>query len=179
MSLQEQLLKAGLVSAEKLKKVETETRKQLHQSRKNKAVAAAEVARKAEEKHRLEAEAARKKELDRQLNREREGQKKLREDMARARQLLESRRLNEVDADIPYNFLMNGHYIRSVRVTRQQQKLLAMGRIGIVRNADDEYDFLLVSRETALKLAEIFPDGLLLLHPQSDSVEDQEGNRND
>jgi uncharacterized protein YaiL (DUF2058 family) len=175
MSLQEQLLKAGLVSTEKLKKMETETRKQLHQSRKNKAVAAAEVAHKAEEKRRLEAEATRKKELDRQLNREREAQKKLKEDMARTHQLLESQRLNEVDADIPYNFL-DGRYIRRIRVTQQQQKLLAMGRIGIVRNVDDEYDFPLVSRETALKVAEIFPEGLLLLHPESGSVEDQEEN---
>ncbi len=174
MSLQEQLLKAGLVSAEKAKKLESESRKQSHQARKDKTVAVAEATRQEEEKRQLEAEAARKREHDRQLNREREAQKKPKEDMARARQLSESRRLNATDANIPYNFLVNGRYIRSVRVTREQQRQLTMGRIGIVRNFDDEYDFLLVPRETALKLAELVPTGLLLLHPARNSPEVEE-----
>jgi hypothetical protein len=172
MSLQEQLLKAGLVSAEKAKKLESESRKQAHQIRKNKTVA--EAARQEEERHRLETEAARKREHDRQLNREREAQKKLKEDMARARQLIDSRRLNAADADIPYNFVLDGRYIRSVRVTREQQRQLAMGRIGIVRNFDDEYDFPLIPRETALKLAELVPAGLLVLHPERNSSEAEE-----
>jgi uncharacterized protein YaiL (DUF2058 family) len=174
MSLQEQLLKAGLVSAEKAKKLESESRKQSHQARKNKTVAVAEAALQEEEKRRLEAEAARKREHDRQLNREREAQKKLKADMARARQLIEGRRLNAADANIPYNFLVDGRYIRSVRVTREQQRQLAMGRIGIVRNFDDEYDFLLVPRETALILAELVTAGLLLLHPEKSSLEVEE-----
>ena len=174
MSLQEQLLKAGLVSAEKAKKLESESRKQAHQTRKNKTVAVAEAARQEEERHRLEAEAVRKRAHDRQLNREREAQKKLKEDMARARQLIDSRRLNAADADIPYNFVLDGRYIRSVRVTREQQRQLAMGRIGIVCNFDDEYDFPLLPRETALKLAELVPTGLLVLHPERNSSEIEE-----
>ncbi len=58
MSLQEQLLKAGLVSAGDLKKQEQEARKRLHESKKHKAAATAEANRKVEEQRRLEQELA-------------------------------------------------------------------------------------------------------------------------
>ena len=106
MSLQEQLLKAGLVSPENLKKQEKETRRRLHESKKDKAVAAAEANRKAEEQRCLEQELARKRDYDRQLNLEREAQKKLKEEKARARQLIDSHRLNDAAAEISYNYLM-------------------------------------------------------------------------
>lgn len=174
MSLQEQLLKAGLVSAESLKKQEKEARKRLHESKKDKAVAAAEANRKAEEQRRLEQEQARKRDRDRQLNLEREAQKKLKEEKARARQLIASHRLNDAAAEIPYNFI-DGSFIRYVRVTPQQQLQLAKGRLGIVRGFESNYDFPLVPRETALKLADRFPDSVLLLHPESDSHDLEEG----
>ena len=173
MSLQEQLLKAGLVSAAELKKQEKEAHKRLHESKKHKNVAAAEAQRKTEEQRRLEEDLARKREHDRQLNREREAQKKLKEEIARARQLITSHRLNDSAGDIPYNF-RDGAYIRLVRVTPQQQTQLTKGRLGIVRSFDSDYDFPLVPRETALKLAEGFPDRLLLLHPEGDSHENPE-----
>ena len=173
MSLQEQLLKAGLVSAGDLKKQEKEARKRLHESKKHKNIAVAEANRKAEEQRRLEEDLARKREHDRQLNREREAQKKLKEETARARQLIASHRLNDSSGDIPYNF-RDGAYIRLVRVTLQQQTQLVKGRLGIVRSFDSDYDFTLVPRETALKLAEGFPERLLLLHPEGDSHENQE-----
>jgi uncharacterized protein YaiL (DUF2058 family) len=173
MSLQEQLLKAGLVSAGDLKKQEKEARKRLHESKKDKAVATAEANRKAEEQRRLEQGLARKRDHDRQLNREREAEKKLREEKARACQLIASHRLKDTAAAIPYNFI-DGSHIRCIRVTPQQQIQLAKGRLGIVRSFDSDYDFPLVPRETALKLADSFPDRVLLLHPESDSRELQE-----
>lgn len=173
MSLQEQLLKAGLVSATDLKKQEKETRKRLHESKKDKAVAATEANRKAEEQRRLEQELARKRDYDRQLNREREAQKKLKEEKVQARQLIVSHRLNDATAEIPYNFI-DGLFIRFVRVTPQQQIQLAKGRLGIVRSFESNYDFHLVPRETALKLADRFPDSILLLHPEGDSRDQQE-----
>ena len=173
MSLRDQLLKAGLVSQEKANKVEADSRKQAHKTKKDKATSAAEAARQAQAKRSREAEAERKRERDRQLNQEREAQKKRKEQAARARQLIESNRLNEAEAEIRYNFVVDGRYIRSVRVTRQQQKHLAMGRIGIARNADNEYDFSLIPREAALKLAEFHPEDLLLLYPESDSADEE------
>ena len=169
MSLRDQLLKAGLVSQEEASKVDADARKQAHKAKKDKTASAAEATREAQARRSREAEAERKRERDRELNREREAQKKRKEATARARQLIESNRLNEAEAEIRYNFLMEGRYIRSVRVTHQQQKHLAMGRIGIARNAANPYDFPLIPREVALKLAEFCPEDLLLLYPESNS----------
>jgi uncharacterized protein YaiL (DUF2058 family) len=46
--------------------------------------------------------------------------------------------------------------------------------LGIVRSFESHYDFPLVPRETALKLADRFPDSILLLNPESDSRDLQE-----
>ena len=172
MSLRDQLLKAGLVSQEKAKKVESDARKHAHKIKKDKSLAAADTAQKAAERQRREADEAHKKERDRLLNLENEAQKQRQADLARIRQLIASHRLNDPDADIRYNFSADGRRIRFVRVTAQQQKRLAMGLIGIARNTDDDYDLPLVPRETALKIAELDPNTLLLLYPHSDQLED-------
>lgn len=176
MSLRDELLKAGLVSADKAKKLDSEGRKQDHQRKKNQALAAEEAARQAEARQRAEAEAARKRAQDRQLNQQREAEKQRREQMARARQLIDGHRLNDPQAEIPYNF-QDGHAIRSIRVTPSQRKALALGRLAIVRGDRNQFDFALLSREIALKLAEFMPERVLLLHPENsgDELEDEWG----
>ena len=150
MSLRDELLKAGLVSADKAKKLDSDGRKQDHQRKKNQALAAEEAARQAETRRQVEAEAARKREQDRKLNLEREAEKKQRESIARAQQLIDSHRLNDPQAEIFYNFLdSDGHWIRAIRVTPSQRKALAMGRIAILRGDRDEFDFSLAPREIA------------------------------
>jgi uncharacterized protein YaiL (DUF2058 family) len=174
MSLRDQLLKTGLVSKDKVKQVEADTRKQVHQAKKNKKIAAAEAAEQAE-KRRLQAlEVERKRERDRQLNRDREAEKKRREASARARQLMENQRQNDSKAEICYNFLADERMIRYIRVTPQQQKQLAMGRLGIARNPENEYDYPLIPRETAVKLADIDSAYIIVLHPQSNHYDTDE-----
>ncbi|MCP5419752.1 MAG: DUF2058 domain-containing protein [Gammaproteobacteria bacterium] len=168
MSLRDQLLKAGLVTQDKARQIEADARKQAHRAKKDKTVGAAEAARQAQERRHQEQAAERKRERDRQLNREREQEKQRREEQARIRQLIESQRLNDPGAELAYNFLADGRFIRRVRVTSQQQNQLAAGRIGIARNTDDEYDFPLLPRETAMKLTAIDPTLILVLHPESD-----------
>ena len=169
MSLRDELLKAGLASADKAKKLDADNRKQDYQRKKNKALAAEEAARQAEAHRQAEAEDARKREQDRQLNLAREAEKKQRELAARARQLIDSHRLNDPKAEIYYNFLdSDGHWIRAIRVTPAQRKALAMGRLAILRGDHDEFDFALAPRDTALKLMEFAPERVLTLHPESD-----------
>ncbi len=175
MSLRDQLLKSGLVSEDKARKAESDARKQRHRTKKDRTVAAAELARSEDEARRQEAYAARKREQDRALNKERDEQRRRREAAARVTQLIESNRLNEPDAPIPYNVVVDGRYVRSVRVTARQRKLLAMGQIGIARNDQNEYDFPLIPRRAALKLAEICPDRLLLLHPEATADDHDSG----
>lgn len=177
MSLRDELLKAGLVSADKARKLDSDTRKQDHQRKKSKALA--EAARQAEASRQAEAEAARKREQDRRLNLEREAERQRRDHAARARQLIDAHRLNEPEAEIFYNFLdRDGRWIRAVRVTPPQRKGLAMGRLAIVRGDRHEFDFPLVSGETARKVAEFAPERVLLLHPESDGSE-TDGDRDD
>jgi len=171
MSLQDELVKAGLVSKDKASKVKTDARKQTHRAKKAGAVSADSV-RQRETQQRLDAELKHKRDRDRALNQEREALKKINEKEARARQIIKSNRLNEVSADIRYNFLLENRFIRSIQVTMQQRKLLAMGRLGIVSNKEDEYDYPLLSRANALKLAQLFPDRLLLLHPEKDEYDE-------
>ncbi|MDG4552979.1 MAG: DUF2058 family protein [Candidatus Competibacter sp.] len=173
MSLRDELLKAGLIPSEQAKKRDSDTRRQEHQRKKNKALGVAEEARREEARQRVEAEAARKREQDRQLNRKREAERQLRELVARARQLIDAHRLNEPSAEAIYNF-RDGRFIRAIRVTSAQRKVLARGRLAIVRGDRDEFDFPLVPRETADKLAQFMPERVLLLYPESDFDETED-----
>ncbi|MCC9004518.1 MAG: DUF2058 family protein [Candidatus Competibacter sp.] len=176
MSLRDELLKAGLVSADKIKQLESDTRNQQHQRKKSKTLAAEETARQAEARRRAEAEAARKREQDRQLNQKRAAEKQRREEAARARQLIDGHRLNEPEAEQRYNF-QDGRFVRSIRVTAAQRKALALGRLAIVQGDRSEFDFALIPREIALKLAEFVPERVLLLYSESsgDETEDEWG----
>ena len=170
MSLRDQLLKAGLVPSDQAKKRDSDTRRQEHQRKKNKALGAEESARREEARQRTEAEAARKREQDRKLNQQREVEKRRRELAARARQLIDAHRMNEPSAEAIYNF-QDGRFIRAVRVTSAQRKALATGRLAIVRGYSGEFDFPLVPRETADKLAQFMRERVLLLYPEGDADE--------
>lgn len=176
MSLRDELLKAGLVSADKIKQMESDARNRQHQSKKSKTLAAEDAARQAEARRRAEAEAARKRGQDRQLNQKREAEKQRREQAARARQLIDGHRLNDPEAEQRYNF-QDGRFVRAIRVTPAQRKALAAGQMAILRGYRGEFDFPLVPREIALKLAEFVPERVLLLNPESsgDEAEDEWG----
>jgi hypothetical protein len=173
MSLRDELMKAGLVSAERAKQLEADTRKQGYQRKKGQALAAEDAARQAEIRQRAEAEAAHKRDRDRRLNEEREAEKRRREQHARARQLIDAHRLNEPDAEIRYHF-PEGRYLRGVRVTSAQRQALATGRMAIVRGDRHQFDYVLASRAVAQKLAEFAPERVLLLYPESSGAEEEE-----
>ena len=117
MSLRDELLKAGLASADKAKKLDSDARKQDHQRKKDKALAAEVAARQAEVRRQLEAEAAGKREADRRLNLEREAEKQRREQAIRARQLIDSHRLHVDPVRLNDCQLQSGdtHVIESIR----------------------------------------------------------------
>lgn len=179
MSLRDELLKAGLASAERAKKLDADARKHDHQRKKKQVLAQEEAARQAELRRQAEAEAAEKRERDRQLNLAREAEKRQREQAARARQLIDSHRLNSAEAEILYNFLdRDGRWIRAIRVLPAQRQGLAMGRLAIAHGDRHEFDYPLIPREIALKLTEFAPERVLLLHPQSEDSE-ADGELND
>ncbi len=168
MSLRDELLKAGLASAARAKQLDADARKQDHQRKKNQAQAKEEAAQQAELRRQAEVEAAQKRERDRQLNLAREAEKRQREQAARARQLIDSHRLNSPDAEILYNFLdRDRRWIRAIRVLPAQRQGLALGRLAIAHGDRHDFDYPLIPREIAVKLAEFAPEWVLLLHPES------------
>lgn len=168
MSLRDELLKAGLASAARAKQLDADARKHDHQRKKNQALAKEEAAQQAELRRQAEAEAAQKRERDRQLNLAREAEKRQREQAARARQLIDSHRLNSPDAEILYNFLdRDRRWIRAIRVLPAQRQGLALGRLAIAHGDRHDFDYPLIPREIAVKLAEFAPERVLLLHPES------------
>ena len=177
MSLRDELLRAGLVSKEKVTEVETSSRKRAHQIKKNKSLSAAEAKRQLEAKRQRQAAVEQQREQDRLLNLAREAEKKARALPAQIRQLIAEHRLNDPKAEIRYNFVAGGRFVRAVRVTPQQQNQLAKGLIGIAVNDEDEYDFPLIPREAAEKLAQLCADKILLLYPENDGSEEEDGER--
>lgn len=172
MSLRDELLKAGLTSSDKAKKLDSDVRKQDHQRKKGKAPISKDEMSQAETRRQVEAEIARKRDQDRQMNRARDAEKQCREQDARARQLIEAHCMKEPEAEIAYHF-QNGRRICMVRVTAAQRRALALGQLAVVRGDRHEFDVSLVPREIAQKLTQFAPDRVLLLHPES-SVLDPE-----
>ncbi len=171
MSLRDQLLKAGLVSADAVKKAEAGQRKQSHQAKKGNEQARAAEARKAEEQKAGQQEAERKRSRDREIERQRAAERKRQEDLARARQLIEANRVNDRNAEDRYNF-QEGRFVRSVRVSEPQRRQIAMGKLGIAKMDSKGLDFAIIPREVALKLQDFVPDRVLVLLDETDQFDD-------
>lgn len=134
MSLQDQLLKAGLVDKKKASKVQKTKQKQAKVKRKNK-VEVMDEAKLAAEKARTE-----KVERDRQLNLQRKQEAEQRAITAQIRQLIEMNRQQKNAGDITYNFT-DGSKVSHLYVDEKQQRQLSNGHLAIVR-LDSQYEIV-------------------------------------
>jgi hypothetical protein len=141
-SLQEQLLKAGLVSEQRLKDVRTDKHKAVKQTGKR-GPQADDPARAAAERAR--AEKARK---DLELNRQRQEEAQRRAHENEIRQLIHTHRVVREAGDLAYNFT-DGNTLKRLHVTKDQHARLADGRLAVVRQ-DAFYE--LVPAEIAERL---------------------------
>lgn len=124
-SLQDQLLKAGLVDAQQVKRVRSSKRKQSKQNG-DKARAETEGRRRAQQ---VAAEKARR---DSALNRQRQEEARRKAEANALRQLIHTNRIPRGEGDIAYSFL-DGGSIKRIYVTTDQQRKLARGNLAIVR----------------------------------------------
>lgn len=157
LSLQEQLLKAGLVKKAKAQEVATEKRKHAELSARGqtpKAPTANDLARAYAERAKAE-----KQEADRILAEKQREQAERRARNERLRAMLEGKSLNRKDAEIARNFEYGGK-IRRVYVTEDQLKAINSGNIGI---AQVKGSYMLVDKPTALRVRDIAPENLALL----------------
>ena len=132
-SLQDQLLKAGIVDKKKAKQVAQEKRKQTKQSHKgHKQVdETKELARKA-----LAEKTAR----DREINRQREAAAELKAIASQIKQLIEVNRIDRQGGETAYQFT-DGTKIKKIYVSPLLHNQLSKGLIAIVR-LNDQYELV-------------------------------------
>lgn len=142
ISLQEQLLKAGLVKQKQLKQSQSEKRKQTRQQQHSKAGVVDETKQAA-----LEA-LAKKTERDRELARINNQAAEAKAIAAQIRQIITMNRQPKNHGDIAYNFVDNKK-IKSLHVDRSTVDYLSQGRLAIVR-LGEQYE--IVPQAAALKI---------------------------
>lgn len=142
ISLQEQLLKAGLVKEKQLKKSNSEKRKQVKQQQHSKAG----VVDEAKEAARLAL--AEKAERDRDLAREQNRVAANKAIAAQIKQIVLMNRQPKNNGDIVYNFV-DDKKIKSLHVDQTTINHLSQGRLAIVK-LDDKYE--IVPQKAALKI---------------------------
>jgi uncharacterized protein YaiL (DUF2058 family) len=133
MSLQDQLLKAGLVDEKKASKAKKAKHKQVKQKQKNK-VATVDEAKLAAQRAQAE-----KVERDRQLNQQRKAEAERKAIAAQVRQLIEMNR-QPTEGDIAYSFT-DDSLVKNIYVNETQQKQLSNGRLCIVK-LDEGYELI-------------------------------------
>lgn len=134
MSLQDQLLKAGLIDDKRANKIKKDKHKQTRQKQKNK-IETTDEARLAAQ--RAQAEKA---ERDRRLNQQRKADAERKAIAAQVRQLVEMNRQPVEEGDIEYSFT-DGTLIRRILVTETQHSQLANGRLCIIK-LDGQYELI-------------------------------------
>jgi uncharacterized protein YaiL (DUF2058 family) len=155
-SLQEQLLKAGMVDEKKAKKLKKEQRKQAKQTPKGKVQVneAQELAKQTQSE---------KSARDRELNLQRQQSANEKAIAAQVRQLVTTNLIDRNGGEIAYQFT-DGKKIKKIYITALLQKQLSVGLIAIVK-LDEHYE--LVPAAVAEKISQR-ADDVVLLKNQTD-----------
>jgi len=159
-SLQDQLLRAGLVSQQQAKQTQSKKRKGKRSGAAGSAAASQQEAAKA---------AAQKRERDRELNRQRDEEAKRKAEAVALWQLVRDSRISRERGDLAYNFT-DGKALKRLYVNAEQQGELVAGKLAIVRQ-DDFY--ALVPAEVAERVG-AYDASLVLVHNKPGDDADDE-----
>jgi uncharacterized protein YaiL (DUF2058 family) len=156
LSLQEQLLKSGLVSSAKAKTIKTEKHKQQHAQRHNNVEVVDEA------KMWAQKTLAEKAERDQLLNLQQLEQARKKELQAQIKQLIDEHKIefDAKNAEIPYRFT-DGTTVKTLYVTDELREKLAAGKLAIVKNGKN---YELVTDEVAFKIKERNENRVLVLN---------------
>lgn len=135
LTLQEQMLKAGLVNEKKLKKAKKGSKKSRVQAREVKAA--------------VEENKRQQQERDKALSNEQKEQRLTKEVQAQIKQLIEMNKIDLKDGDIKYNFT-DGTLVKFVYVESLIREQLAKGILSIARN---EESYVVIPSSVAKKIA--------------------------
>jgi hypothetical protein len=157
-SLQEQLLKAGLVNKSKVQQAKKQTRKKKRsQGKRPDAVAQAVAQAQAEKEAR-----------DRELNRQRDIKQAAKARKVLLKQFVEQNMLNDRSAEEPYNFV-HGSSVKRLYVNPKQRARLGAGELAIAWVVDRYY---LLEVETARKMLDMAPGTFVFIPEEEKPAED-------
>lgn len=164
-SLQDQLLKAGLIDNKKAKQANKEKRKEQRVARRDKNAVDTE-------KLEREQAAAEKQARDRELNRQREEALQQKAIVAQIKQLISNNRQRKrgIGEEVEYHFT-DQKRIKKMHVGADINRQLAMGQLAIVK-LDDSYE--LVPRMVADKIAQRDPSFVVALNDTSKQTVDED-----
>jgi len=132
-SLQDQLLKAGIVDKKKAKQIKQEQRKEARSRPKGQVQVD-------ENKEQAKRALAEKTQRDRQLNKQQQGEAEKKAIQAQIIQLIKMNRVDRQKGDVAYQFT-DGTRIKRLYVTQQLQNDLSKGRLAIAK-LGDSYELL-------------------------------------
>ena len=161
LSLQEQLLKSGLVSAAKAKSVKSDKRKQTQQQRKNKIEVPDQV------KELAQKNLADKIERDRALNLIRQQQEEHKQLAAQIKQIIELNRLPTDAEGLVYNFTDNNK-VKRLHVSEEMRDQISQGRLAIVK-LEQRYE--VVAAEAARKIQSRDPGCVIVFNEKNKPTE--------
>ena len=167
-SLQEQLLKAGLVDEKKLARTNQQKNQQSRQARKQRGKKGkpANTGRPRPQDNKAER--------DRELNRQRQQQLRQKELAAQVKQLIVDNRVDRSAGEYPYGFVYKGK-VKKIYVTEAQKNQLAQGQLAIATHvASDGRRFDLVPAAVADKIAERDASMRIAIDPAQESRRDDD-----
>lgn len=166
-SLQEQLLKAGLVTAEQVRRAETPIKGASRKPQKGQKVGHKARHRQGgpnvppvPERHQQPDLRPVQEETPAEDREEKRVARQRKLARARIKTMLRHHRVNDPEADIPYHFLV-GKYIRRIYVTAAQHCLLRQGELAIIPFGERHY---LLSATALPALRELEPDLPIITH---------------
>jgi uncharacterized protein len=168
LSLQEQLLKSGLVGKGQARAVKSEKHKQTKQQQHNKAVIANDAKEKAQKAQLEQAE------KDRELNRIRKQEDERKHLDTQVKQLIEQNRLPQdkviTDDSIAYHFTDNNK-VKTLYVSKDMREQITQGKLAIV-GLGKQYE--VVQAQIALKIKARDGISIMVFNQALDSVHNQE-----
>ncbi|MEJ5113136.1 DUF2058 domain-containing protein [Erwinia billingiae] len=162
LTLQEQMLKAGLVSSKKLAKVQKTAKKSRVQAR--------EAREAVEENKKAQAE------RDKQLSEQQKQAALSKEHKAQVKQLIEMNRIAIATGTIDFNFTDN-NLIKKIAVDKTTQSQLISGRLAIARLSADnngENTYAIIPASVADKIAQRDANSIVLNSALSQEEQDED-----
>lgn len=162
LTLQEQMLKAGLVTSKKMAKVQRTAKKSRVQAR--------EAREAVEENKKAQLE------RDKQLSEQQKQAVLSKEYKAQVKQLIEMNRITVAKGNIEFNFT-DSNLIKKVVVDKTTQAQLINGRLAIARLAvdgKDTFDYAIIPASVADKIAQRDADSIILNSALSQEEQDED-----